>query len=114
MLQSEQSSFAAPNLSIASRDRWLFEHHQSSRSKRGDCNRTCRKTLTLTALVLQNSPVEIVGHSNVKSPRAAADDVDAVVVFFHKIHWRPRIVILSEVGVRQRTTTQPMGPRLRP
>ena len=45
------------------------------------------KTLTLTALVLQNSPVEIVGHSNVKSPRAAADDVDAVVVFFHKIHW---------------------------
>ena len=40
--------------------------------------------LKLAALVFQNSPVEIVGHSNVKSARAAADDVDAVVVFFHK------------------------------
>jgi hypothetical protein len=41
--------------------------------------------LKLTALVVQNSPVKIVGHPNVKSPRAAADDVDAVVVLFHKL-----------------------------
>src|SRR5579863_6054383 len=34
------------------------------------------KPLKLTALVVQNSPLEIVGHSNVKGTRAASDDVD--------------------------------------
>jgi len=42
------------------------------------------KSFRLATLVVQDSPVEIVGHSNVKGARAAADDVDAVVVFFHK------------------------------
>jgi hypothetical protein len=36
------------------------------------------KPFELTALVVQNSPVEIVGHSNVKGARAAANDVDAI------------------------------------
>jgi hypothetical protein len=65
------------------------------------------KPLKLTALVVQNSPVEIVGHSNVKGARAAADDVDAIfLVVRHSL----LAVILSEVVVRKANDHAAKGP----
>jgi hypothetical protein len=84
VLQSERSSSVVANLSIASRDRWLSNIIKALEVNEAIATVLASEPLKLTALVFQNSPVEIVGHSNVKSTRAAADDVDAVVVFFHK------------------------------
>ena len=39
------------------------------------------KPFELAALVLQNSPVDIVGHSNVKSPGLAIDDIDPILLY---------------------------------
>jgi len=64
--------------------------------------------LKLTALVVQNSPVEIVGHSNVKSTRAAADDVDPIFLLVR--HSLPA-VILSEAVVRKANDHAAEGPR---
>ena len=64
--------------------------------------------LKLTALVVQNSPVKIVGHSNVKSTRATADDVDAIfLVVRHSL----LTVILSAAVARKANDHAVEGPR---